>query len=90
MLPPRVLAPRRPGDRIEDALWIDDMRLVVLAEERTQANPYRGAPVVYLLDLADGTVTRFQGPSGDFEACETARRTLDRRLQARFKDLVFG
>ena len=86
----RLIAARAPGDRIDDALWIGEQRLVVLAAERTGKNPYRGSPVVYVLELGRGTVSRYEGPAGDFEACETVRRALERRLHARLKDLVFG
>ena len=84
-----VLDARGPGARVDGAAWIDDDRFVVFAAERFESNPWRGGPVLYVIDIAHGTVTRYAGPETDYEGFRTVGGGFDRRFRAALPDVVF-
>ncbi|MEP7027331.1 MAG: hypothetical protein ABI960_01940 [Candidatus Eisenbacteria bacterium] len=78
----RVLEAKGPGARIDGAVWLDERRFVVFAAERLVPNPWRGGPVVYLVDLASRRVTRFAGPGCEYRAYREVGSGFDRRFRA--------
>ena len=70
--------------------WIDATHLLVLASERIDANPFGGGPVLYVVDLAAATVTRYAGPSVPYDDFEAVRAELDRKMKVGNRDLDFA
>jgi hypothetical protein len=84
-----VLDARGPGGRVDGAAWLDDTRFVVFAAERFEANPWRGGPVLYLVDLGRGVVTRYAGPATDYDGFRAVGGGFDRRFRATLPDVAF-
>jgi hypothetical protein len=76
--------------RFDGARWVDATRLLVLASERIEANPFAGGPVLYLVDLERSTVTRYAGPSAPFDEFVAVRRELDRKMKVGNRSIVFA
>jgi len=85
-----LLDARPPNGRFDGAYWLDDHRVVLLAAERFDANPWRGGPVLYLVDLNEGKVTRFEGPACDFDAWKAVESDLERRFKKGLPELRFS
>jgi hypothetical protein len=81
---------RPPNGRFDGAFWLDDRRIVLLAAERFEANPWRGGPVLYLVDLGAEKVTRFEGPALDFDAWKAVEADLERRFKKTLPGLKFA
>jgi len=75
--------------RVDGALWLDGSRFLVFAGERFEPNPWSGGPVLYLVDLARGTMTRYAGPGGDYAGYQEVGRALDRRFRKQLSAVVF-
>jgi len=86
----RLFDARSPFGRFDGAIWLDSDRFVVFAAERFDPNPWRGGPVLYLVDLKAGTVTRYQGPGVDFEDFRMVEKDLDRRFRSSLPDVIFS
>jgi len=84
-----VLDARGPGGRVDGAAWIDDSRFVVFAAERFESNPWRGGPVLYVIDTTRGTVTRYAGPETDYEGFRAVGGGFDRRFRTALPDVAF-
>jgi hypothetical protein len=80
---------RAPYGRFDGAQWLDADRFVVYAAERFEPNPWRGGPVVYLVDLAAGTATRFQGPAVDYAGFKLVEKDLERQFRKGLPDVIF-
>ncbi len=76
--------------RFDGAHWIDRDRFVVMAAERRNARSFEGGPVLYLVDLREEKITRYEGPVGDRAAWEDVRRELERRFRVDRPVLAFG
>lgn len=85
-----LLDARPPYGRFDGAFWLDDRRIVLLAAERFDANPWRGGPVLYLVDLDADKVTRFAGPDLDFDAWKAVEADLERRFKKGLPALHFS
>jgi hypothetical protein len=85
----RVLLLSDRWSRVDGALWIDNTRFVIFAGERFAANPWSGGPVLYVVDVAKETLTRYEGPGGDYEGFQTVGHDLDRIFRKRFASLIF-
>jgi len=86
----RLFDARPPNGRIDGAIWLDEKRFVVFAAERLEANPWRGGPVLYLVDLAQATVTRYEGPPLEFEGFKLVEKDLERRFRKSLPDVLFS
>jgi hypothetical protein len=86
----RLLDARPPFGRFDGAMWLDAQRCVLYAAERFDANPWRGGPVLYVVDMVDGTVTRYQGPGVDFAGFKLVEKDLERRFRLRMPNLRFS
>ena len=86
----RLFDARPPHGRIDGALWLDEKRFVVLAAERFDASPWRGGPVLYLVDLAKATVTRYQGPALEFDGFKVVEKDLERRFRKSLPEVLFS
>lgn len=78
------------GTRFDGAHWIDGDRFVVFAAERREGPEWLGGPSLYLVNLAEKTITRYDGPAGDQEAWERVRLELERRFRAERPALAVG
>jgi len=86
----RLFDARPPQGRIDGAIWLDEKRFVVFAAERFEANPWRGGPVLYLVDLAQATVTRYEGPPLEFDGFKLVEKDLERRFRKSLPDVLFS
>lgn len=80
---------RPPFGRFDGAQWLDADHFVVYAAERFEPNPWRGGPVLYLVDLPAGTATRYAGPAVDFAGFRLVEQDLERRFRKGMPDLIF-
>jgi hypothetical protein len=85
----RLFDARAPFGRFDGAVWLDADHFVVYAAERFEPNPWRGGPVLYVVDLAAGTATRYQGPAVDFDGFKPVEQDLERRFRNTLKDVIF-
>jgi hypothetical protein len=85
-----VLDGRGPGARIDGAFWLDDSRFVVFAGERLEANPWRGGPVLYVVDLEKASVERYAGPGSDHDDFVLVSHDLDRLFRKRLPEVTFA
>ncbi|MGH7725273.1 MAG: hypothetical protein ACREOU_07565 [Candidatus Eiseniibacteriota bacterium] len=76
--------------RYDGAQWIDGDRFVVMAAERKEARLFEGGPVLYLIDLREETITRYQGPLGDRNAWDKVQSEVERRFRQERQTLAFG
>ena len=86
----RLFDARPPSGRIDGAIWLDEKRFVVFAAERFEPNPWRGGPVLYLVDLGQATVTRYEGPGVEFDGFKLVEKDLERRFRKSLPDVLFS
>lgn len=86
----RLFDAKSPFGRFDGAIWLDADRFVVFAAERFEPNPWRGGPVLYLVDLKAETVMRYQGPGLDFDSFRMVEKDLDRRFRSTLPDVIFS
>ena len=85
-----VLDGRGPGARIDAAMWLDEHRFIVFAAEQIGAKPWRGGPVIYVVDLAAKSITRYAGPSGDQGVYASVEADFERVFRKRFPATEFA
>jgi hypothetical protein len=86
----RLFDARPPFGRFDGAHWLDAHRFVVFAAERFAPNPWRGGPVLYVVDLEAATVTRYAGPGVDFTGFRDVEKELERRFRSTLPNLIFS